>query len=189
MWRNCGTALKTRLQNLQHKAVRVISKNSSCSGEPDSLMNEINLLNEQLIDFNTAQMICKAKRGLAPEYISEMFVPIHSVHNHNTRKAKYGFHPTKKNLNFGIRSFSHYGCQLWNSLPKDVQALTCLSDFKKKLKKFVKRKYNVNKTSPLKSRENILSHGPLEGQTSLSERVPCLNKLYLFIYLLMGMET
>ena len=83
-------------------------------------------------------MIWNAKHGLAPEYISEMFVPIQSVHNHDTREAEYGFHPTKKNLNFGVRSVSHYGCQLWNSLPKDVQASTCLSDFKKKLKNFVK---------------------------------------------------
>ena len=102
-------------------------------------MNEMNLLNvQQLIDFNTAQMIWKAKHGLAPEYISEMFVPIQSVHYHNTRIAEHGFHPTKKNFNSGLRSFSHYGCQLWNGLPKDVQASTCLYDFKKKLTDFLK---------------------------------------------------
>ena len=63
-----------------HGTVRVISKNSSYSGDSDSLMNEMNLLNvQQLIDFNTAQMIWKAKHGLAPEYTSDMFVPIQSV--------------------------------------------------------------------------------------------------------------
>ena len=102
-WRICGTTFETRLQNLQHWAVRVISKNSSYSGDPDSLMNEMNLLNvQQLIDFNATQMIWKAKHGLAPEYISEMFVPIQSIHNYNTRKAEYGFHSTRKNVNFGI---------------------------------------------------------------------------------------
>ena len=113
VWGNCGTTLKTRLQNLQHRAVRVISKNySSCSSDPDSLMNEMNLLDvQQLIDFNTAQMIWKAKHGLAPEYVSEMFVPIQSVHNYSTHKDEYGFHLTKKNLSFGMRSFSRYGCQ------------------------------------------------------------------------------
>ena len=104
-------------------------------------MNEMNLFNvQQLIDFNTAQMIWKAKHGLAPEYIFEMFVPIQSVHDHNARNAEHGFHPTKKSLNFGIRSFTHHGCHLWNSPPKDVQASTFLSDFKKKLTDFVKRK-------------------------------------------------
>ena len=131
-------------------------------------------------------MIWKAKHGLAPEYTSEMFVPIQSVHDHNTRIAEHGFHPTKKNLNFGLRSYSHYGCQLWNDLPKDVQASTCLSDFKKKLKDFLKRNWNVDKKSrkPLRTREKNLSHGPLEDQT-LSERAPCLNKLdlYLFIFI------
>ena len=105
-------------------------------------MNEMNSLNvQQLIDFSTALMIWKANHGLTPEYMSEMFVPIQSVHDHiNTREAEYGFHSSKKNLNFGIRSFWHYGCQSSNSLPKDVQASTCLSDFKKKLKNVVKRK-------------------------------------------------
>ena len=88
--------------------------------------------------FSTALLIWKANHGLAPEYVSEMFVPIQSVHDHNTSKAECRFHPNKKNLNFDIRSFSHYCCQLWNSLPKDVQASTCLSDFRKKLKNFVK---------------------------------------------------
>ena len=86
VWGNCGATLKNRLQNLQHGAIRAISKNCRYNGDPDSLMNEMNLLNvQQLIDFNTAQMIWKAKHGLAPEYISEMFVPIQSLRDHNTR--------------------------------------------------------------------------------------------------------
>ena len=69
-------------------------------------MNEMNLLNvQQLIDFNTAQMIWKAKHGLAPEYISEMFVPIRSVHDHNTRKAEHGFHPTKRTWILALEAF------------------------------------------------------------------------------------
>ena len=181
VWGNCGTTLKTRLQNLEHRAACVISKNSSYSGDPSSFMNEMNLLNvQQLIDYSTALMIWKAKHGVAPEYIFEMFVPIRSFHDYNTRKAEYGFHQTKKNLNFGIRSFSHHGCQLWNSLLKDVQASTCLCDLKKKLKNFVKGKQNVNKISLLKIRENILSHGPSEDQT-LSKRALCLKKFNVFI--------
>ena len=33
--------------------------------------------------------------------VNIMFVPVQSVHNHNTLKAEYGFRPTKKNLDFG----------------------------------------------------------------------------------------
>ena len=96
-------------------------------------MNEINLLNvQQLINFNTVQMIWKAKHGLAPEYTSEMFVPVQLVHNHNTRNAEYGFHPTKKNLNFVMRSFrimvASYGIAFLRMFK-----LQHVSDFKKKL--------------------------------------------------------
>ena len=68
--------------------------------------------------------------GLAPSYISDMFVPVKSVHNHDTRNAEFGFHPAKKNLTAGTKSFSHSGCQIWNKLPKDAQASFSLRDFK-----------------------------------------------------------
>ena len=61
----------------------------------------MNLLNvQQLIDFNTAQMIWKAKHGLAPEYVSEMFVPIQSLHDHNTRIAETRLSPNQIELEF-----------------------------------------------------------------------------------------
>ena len=87
-----------------------------------------------MIDFHSSIMIWKSKNELAPEYISEMFVPIRYTHHHNTRLAEFGFQNTKKNLHYGTRSFLHYGCQLWNSLPKDVQASRKVNDLKEKLK-------------------------------------------------------
>ena len=63
-----------------------------------------------LIEYNAALLIWKSKNGLAPTYISDMFVPVKSVHNHDTRNAEFGFqHPAKKNLTTGTKSFSHSG--------------------------------------------------------------------------------
>ena len=59
-----------------------------------------------------------------------MFVPVKSVPNHDTRNAEFGFHPAKKNLTAGTKSFSHSGCQIWNKLHKDAQASSSLRDFK-----------------------------------------------------------
>ena len=138
VWGNCGDTLKTKLQKLQDRAVQIVSGNYM-GLEPEKILQELNLLNvQQLIDFHSSIMIWKSKNELAPEYISEMFVPIRSTHHHNTCLAKFGFQNTKKNLHYGTRSFSHYGCQLWNSLPKDVQASRKLNDLKEKLKNHFK---------------------------------------------------
>ena len=70
---------------------------------------------------------------------SDMFVPVKSVHNHDTRNAEFAFHPTKKNLTAGTEGFSHTSCQIWNKLPKDAQASSTLKDFKTRACKFFKR--------------------------------------------------
>ena len=50
------------------------------------------------------------QHGLAPTYISDMFVPVKSVYDHDTRNAELGFHLAEKNLTAGTKSFSHSGC-------------------------------------------------------------------------------
>ena len=92
-----------------------------------------------------------------------MFVPVKSVHNHDTRNAEFGFHPVKKNLTAGTKSFSHSGCQIWNKLPKDAQASPSLRDFKTRAFKFFK---DQGQTLIL-----IKLHRTLEDQ-ALLERLP-----------------
>ena len=76
VWGNCGDTLKTKLQKLQNRAVRIVSGNY-LGLEPEKVLQDLNLLNvQQLIDFHSSIMIWKSKNELAPEYISEMFVPI-----------------------------------------------------------------------------------------------------------------
>ena len=94
---------------------------------------------QQLIEYNTALLIWKSKHGLAPTYISDMFVPVKSFHNHDTRNAEFCFHTAKKNLMAGTKSFSHSGCHTWNKLPKDSQASSSLRDFKTRAFKFFKK--------------------------------------------------
>ena len=90
-----------------------------------------------------------------------MFAPIKSVHNHDTRKAEYGYHPAKKNMTAGTKSFSHSGCQIWNKLLQDAQASSSLRDFKTRALKFLKPR----------SKYFIKLHGDLEDQ-ALLERLP-----------------
>ena len=119
---------------MQYRAARVVCKTAPEKDDEVALENLGRLNVQQLIEYNTALLIWKSKHGLAPTYISDMFVPVKSVHNHDTRNAEFGFHPAKKNLTAGTKSFSHSGCQIWNKLPKDAQA----SSFKTRAFKFFK---------------------------------------------------
>ena len=79
VWGNCSLSSKNKLQILQKRAVRVISKNYTSPTE--QVFAELKLLNvQQFIDFDSPALIFKAQNSLVPEYISDMFVP--SYYNH-----------------------------------------------------------------------------------------------------------
>ena len=111
-------------------AARVVCKTAPETNDEIALENLGRLNVQQLIEYNTVLLIWKSKHGLAPTYISDMFVSVKSVHNHDTRNAEFGFHTAKKNLTAGTKRFSHSGCQIWNKLPKDAQASSSLRDLK-----------------------------------------------------------
>ena len=123
---------------MQYRAGRVVRKTAPETDNEVALENLGRLNVQQQTEYNAALLIWKSKNGLAFTYISVMFVPVKSVHNHDTRNAEFGFYPAKKNLTAGTKIFSHSGCQIWNKLPKDAQASSSLRDFKTRAFKFFK---------------------------------------------------
>ena len=80
---NCNLSLKRKLQNLRNRAVRIVLKDYSSPVE--EVFTNLKLLNvQQLIDLDTATLICKSQHNLTPQYISDMFAPSGVVHSHNT---------------------------------------------------------------------------------------------------------
>ena len=135
IWGNCNAKLKNRVQKLQNRAARIIT-NAKPDADNDELLNALNWLNvQQLIDYTAALQIWKAVNDKGPQHISDMFIPLKSIHNYNTRAAANNFRPPVSNLTYGLRRFSQYGCKIWNSLPKDIQATKSLEFFKENLKK------------------------------------------------------
>ena len=118
VWGNCGKILKNQLQRMQHRTARMVCKTALETDNEVAPENLGRLNVHQLTEYNTALLIWKRKNGLASTYISDMFVPVKSAHNHDTRNAEFGFHPEKKNLTACTKRFSHTGCQIWNKLPR-----------------------------------------------------------------------
>ena len=89
VWGNCNLSLKSKLQNLQNRAVRIVSKDySSPVEEVFTNLKQLNV--QQPIDFDTAIQIYKSQYNLTPQYISDMFVPSGIVHGHDTRHSVNG---------------------------------------------------------------------------------------------------
>ena len=132
---NCGETLKNKLQRLQDRAARVVTRTKYGSIEPDVLLQELGWLNvQQLIDLDTAAMVHKAIHKRAPPYLLELFQKTNTVDSHDTRGATYGLFPKHSNLKFGQRNFASYGCKVWNCLGRDVQAIEKQHHFKKSMK-------------------------------------------------------
>ena len=129
---NCSTSLKGQSQCLQDRATRIVTK---CD-DTNSSLHKLGWLNiQQLIDFDTAVMVCKTLNNTTvPSYLSDTFCKVNSVHTHDTRGACCGLFLTHSNLKIGQRSFSHYGCSIWNKIDRDVQKITNIDSFKKQLK-------------------------------------------------------
>ena len=135
-WGNCGASLKNQLQQLQDRAARIVNKNN---GTENPLFKLGWLDVQQQIDFDTAVMVRKTLNKTAPSYFSEMFQEVRSVHNHDMRDSCCGLFPTHCNLKTGQRSFSHYGCSVWNKIDRDVQEITNIECFKKNLKNHIEK--------------------------------------------------
>ena len=130
VWSNCGTSLINKLQHLQNRAVELIHPESE-SVDISSALKEQSLLNvQQLIDYSTISMAYDSIQGNCSEYLTELFVPAHNIHNYQTRHARKGLFPTHMNLVAGQRSFLDRGCHLWNSLPQTVQCTSTTLCFK-----------------------------------------------------------
>ena len=58
VWGNCGNLLKRKLQTLQNRAARVITRTTCGSVDPETLLTNLKWLNvQQLIDFDTLTMV------------------------------------------------------------------------------------------------------------------------------------
>ena len=127
VWGNCGLTLKNKLQWLQNRAARVVTRTKYGCVEPDQLLKSLRWLNvQQLIDFDTAVMVHKSINNKALPYLTSLFPKSNSVHNHDTRTANLNLFPTDARLKFGKNAFP--------TMDRDIQATDCTEKFKISLK-------------------------------------------------------
>ena len=129
VWDGLGETLYTKIQKLQNRAVRVITK-SSYDTNASVLLNALQLDNLYVRRRKLkAQLMFKILRGNMPSYLRPLF----SIHNteYNLRNNQFKLSLPKPRTNYLKRSLSYDGALLWNSLPEEIRSLTLFPHFKK----------------------------------------------------------
>ena len=89
--------LRNRLDVIQRRMVRFV-EDMDCMGHVDSRdLRKLSWLSvPDRVRFFKLTSVFKIKKGTAPGYLSEHFVPTSSRHSHDTRQSMFGFHLSKE---------------------------------------------------------------------------------------------
>ena len=77
----------------------------------------------------------KCVNKLAPNYLCNMFTT--RALSFDLRDASQKLYLPKPRTDYLKRSFSYSGASLWNDLPEDIRTTTYLSNFKKRIDKWL----------------------------------------------------
>ena len=129
---NCGAIEKNQLQKLQNRAARILT-NSRYDADARPLSNILGLTTIQdLIDTETNVMIFKALNGLAPGYLSKLFLTNSETHLLALRNTSTDLQLSKKRISNGQKSFFYKGVKSWNCLPLEIKQASSLKVSKAK---------------------------------------------------------
>ena len=139
VWGNCGEALKDKLQILQNRAARIITRTSYDTANHFALLRQLKWLDvRSIIKLEMGLFMYKAMNQLVPEQISEMFTHLSTYHSYQTRSAVNGnlYMPTS-HLFTEQRSLSYAGSKLWNEIPFEIRNADSLNSFKTNFKAYL----------------------------------------------------
>ena len=130
VWDSLGIGLAKRLQKLQNRAARIITRSDYTVRSAD-LLKELSwqTLSQKRIS-SKATMMYKILNGQAPEYLREKFSYVCQRHSHSLRNADVNLILPRPNTEYGKKCFSYSGAALWNCIPADVRKAQTLQTFK-----------------------------------------------------------
>lgn len=122
----------TRLQKLQNRAARVITKQGYDTRSVD-IRNQLNwkTLSDQRKD-HMLIMVFKLLNNLAPSYLRDHFETSEN-NNYSLRGRKMMCVLPKPRTEFLRRSFAFSGAKIWNELPESIRCIDNLNTFKSHL--------------------------------------------------------
>jgi len=129
----CSKALKVKLQKVQNAASKLVTKKQKFD-HVTPILRELHWLPvEQRIIFKIALLVYKCLQGIGPSYLTELLEKYEPGRDVRSAQGNTLRVPRLK-LTYGVRSFSHAGPIVWNSLPLSIRKCETVSSFKKHLK-------------------------------------------------------
>ena len=122
------------LQLLQNSAARVLTKTRGRAHITPVLKSLHWLPVCFRIDFKVLLLVFKCLNGLGPSYLSDLLLsyqPSRILRSSGTGLLNV---PRVRTKTHGEAAFSHYGPQLWNSLPESIRTAETVDVFKRRLK-------------------------------------------------------
>ena len=118
VWDEITQQLSEKLQKLQNRAIRVITK-SSYDTSSRLLLNSLGWDNLSCRRAKQkANLMYKCINNLAPAYLCNLFVP--RLLNYDFRNSKKTLLLPKPRTDYLKHSFSYSGAILWNNLPEEI---------------------------------------------------------------------
>ena len=138
VWDGLGHTLSDRLQKLQNRAARVITR-SSYDISSNLLLDQLKWNNLSVNRLKQkAILMYKTLNGQTPQYLHEMF---------SSRRCQYPLRNSngklfipKRNTDYLKRSFSYSGAILWNNLPESLRLSSSFTAFKSSLESLYSRR-------------------------------------------------
>ena len=121
--------LKNKLQTLQNRAARIITRYGYevRSSEILSSLGWCDL--ETRRKRQKSILMYKINKGIVLEYLQELFLPVVNAHNHNARNCDINCKIPQPNTDYLKRSLSYDGALLWNSLPLAIRKISNINNY------------------------------------------------------------
>ena len=139
-WSSAGVSAKTRLHILQKRALRAISHSDFRSHSNPLFIKYNQLKIGELCKLNIGTFMYKYCNNLLPSTFNLMFTTNADTHNYNTRFASNFKYPNNK-LEFGKKSISYRGVEIWNNISDEIKNSENTKGFKGTYKKFLVSQY------------------------------------------------
>ena len=129
VWGCIVNGLSQKLEKLQYRAARIITR----SGWDVRCAQILRALEwESFADRRTKQLkslMFKTANNLVPEYLSDKFTSVHTIHRHNLQGAHHNLFIPRPNTEALKKSFRYRGAVTWNSLSVEAKQATTLNSF------------------------------------------------------------
>ena len=139
MWDGLGNELADKLEKLQNRAIRVITKSDYYSSAT-ALRGKLgwdNLCTRR--KKQKLKIMFKTLNDQSPEYLKGLFKPFST--DYGPRKSNNKLALPKPRADFLKRSFCYSGAHLWNSLPSNVRAIRSFTNFRNEIDRQLSSSY------------------------------------------------